>query len=100
MEEYQMMVRTIISTYKENGEVKLTDFLIECLRKCLGDSLKYTAKQQDQCMEVDYREEAYRLREEMDIKLKCSEEQKIDIERKLKKEIEWLKNIINSILHI
>lgn len=42
MEEYQMMVKTIISTYKENGKVKLTDFLIECLEKCLEDSFKYT----------------------------------------------------------
>ena len=42
MEEYQMMVKTIISTYKENGKVELTDFLTECLEKCLEDSFKYT----------------------------------------------------------
>ena len=42
MEEYQMMVKTIISTYKENGKVELTDYLIECLEKCLEDSFKCT----------------------------------------------------------
>lgn len=42
MEEYQMMVKTIISTYKENDRVELTDFLVECLEKCLEDSFKYT----------------------------------------------------------
>jgi len=42
MEEYQVMVKTIISTYKENGKVELTDFLIECLEKCLEDSFNYT----------------------------------------------------------
>ena len=45
-------------------------------------------------------EEINRLKEENDIKLKCSEEQRLDIERKLNKEIEWLKSVINSILHI
>jgi len=46
------------------------------------------------------REEICRIKEEYDIKLKCSEEKRLDIERKLNKEIEWLKNVINSILHI
>ena len=45
-------------------------------------------------------EEINRLKEENDIKLKCSEEQRLDVERKLNKEIEWLRNVINSILHI
>ena len=45
-------------------------------------------------------EEISRLKEENDIKLKCSEEKRLDIERELNKEIEWLRNVINSILHI
>ena len=45
-------------------------------------------------------EEINRLKEENDIKLKCSEEQRLDIERKLNKEIEWLRKVISGILHI
>ena len=45
-------------------------------------------------------EEINRLKEENDIKLKCSEEKRLDIERELNKEIEWLKKVISSILHI
>ena len=45
-------------------------------------------------------EEINHLKEENDIKLKCSEEKRLDIERELNKEIEWLRNVINSILHI
>lgn len=46
------------------------------------------------------REEICRIKEEYDIKLKCSEEQRLDVERELNKENEWLRNVINSILHI
>ena len=46
------------------------------------------------------REEICRIKEEYDIKLKCSEEQRLDVERKLNKEIEWLRKVISGILHI
>ena len=41
MEEYQIQVKTIIDEYKNNGKVELTNYLIECLEKCLKDSFKY-----------------------------------------------------------
>lgn len=44
--------------------------------------------------------EICRIQEEYEIKLKYSEEQKLDNERELNKEIEWLRKVINSILHI
>ena len=46
------------------------------------------------------REEICKIKEEYDIKLKCSEEQRLDVEKKLNKEIEWLKKVISGILHI
>ena len=46
------------------------------------------------------KEEICRIKEEYDIKLKYSEEQRSDVERELNKEIEWLKKVISSILHI
>ena len=41
MEEYQLQVQTIINTYKENGKVELTDYLIKCLELTLEDSFNY-----------------------------------------------------------
>lgn len=61
-------------------------------KETVGIDYEYRCK----CLE----EKINRLKEENDIKLKCSEEQRLDIERKLNKEIEWLRNVINSILHI
>lgn len=42
MEEYQMQVKTIIDTYKINGKVELTDYLIKCIKDTLEDSFRYT----------------------------------------------------------
>ncbi len=46
------------------------------------------------------RKEICRIKEEYDIKLKCSEDKRLDIERELNKEIEWLRKVISGILHI
>lgn len=42
MEGYQIHVQTIISEFRRNNKVELTDGLINCIEKCLEDSLKYT----------------------------------------------------------
>ena len=42
MEEYQIQVKTIIDTYKLNGKVELTDYLIKCIEDTLEDSFKYS----------------------------------------------------------
>lgn len=38
--EYQIQVKTIISEFKRKGEVKLTNYLIECIEEVLNDSYK------------------------------------------------------------
>ncbi len=62
---------------------------------------------EEETVRIDYEyrcrcleKEINRLKEENDIKLKCSEEQRLDVERKLNKEIEWLRKVISGILHI
>ncbi len=41
-EMYQIHVETIISEFRRKKNVELTDYLIDCIEKCLEDSYKYT----------------------------------------------------------
>lgn len=41
LEEYQIHVQTLISEFKHNRKVELTDYLINCIEECLEDSFKY-----------------------------------------------------------
>lgn len=40
-EMYQIHVETIISEFRHKKNVELTDYLIDCIEKCLEDSYKY-----------------------------------------------------------
>ncbi len=59
---------------------------------------KISIDYEGQCKHLE--KEISRIREEYEMKLKYAEEQKIDDERKLNEENKWLRNVINSILHI